>query len=127
MRNSYNLLEMKVKARIASAIGIDDAIRIMGNDYAFHPFDLITSAVRSGLLELDEINRDLVYSALMEAENVTEDYRDSGQGIGSSDMTYFTKNVLDGAGYKTGFINNRLKRVDEKGNELVIDKYEMES
>jgi hypothetical protein len=126
MRNSYNLLEMKVKARIASAIGIDDAIRIMGNDYAFHPFDLITSAVRSGLLELDEINRDLVYSALMEAENVTEDYRDSGQGIGSSDMTYFTKNVLDGAGYKTGFISNRLKRVDEKGNELVIDKYEME-
>jgi hypothetical protein len=62
----------------------------------------------------------------MEAENVTEDYRDSGQGIGSSDMTYFTKNVLDGAGYKTGFISNRLKRVDEKGNELVIDKYEME-
>jgi hypothetical protein len=126
MRNSYNLLEMKVKARIASAIGIDDAIRIMENDYAFHPFDLITSAVRSGLLELDEINRDLVYSALMEAENVTEDYRDSGQGIGSSDMTYFTKSVLDGAGYKTGFINNRLKRVDENGNELVIDKYEME-
>jgi hypothetical protein len=126
MRNSYNLLEMKVKARIASAIGIDDAIRIMGNDYAFHPFDLITSAVRSGLLELDEINRDLVYSALMEAENVTEDYRDSGEGIGSSDMTYFTKSVLDGAGYKTGFINNRLNRVDEDGNELVIDKYEME-
>ena len=126
MRNSYNLLEMKVKARIASAIGIDDAIRIMGNDYAFHPFDLITSAVRSGLLELDEINRDLVYSALMEAENVTEDYRDSGEGIGSSDMTYFTKDVLDGAGYKTAFINNKLKRVDENGNELVIDKYEME-
>jgi hypothetical protein len=126
MRKSYANLEMLVKGKIASAIGIDDAIRIMGNDYAFHPFDLITSAVRSGLLELDEINRDLVYSALMEAENVTEDYRDSGEGIGSSDMTYFTKSVLDGAGYKTGFINNRLNRVDEDGNELVIDKYEME-
>jgi len=125
MRQSYANLEMLVKGKIASAIGIDDAIRIMENDYAFHPFDLITSAVRSGLIELDEINRDLVYSALMEAENVTEHYRDSGEGIGSSDMTYFTKSVLDGAGYKTGFINNTLKRVDADGNEIEIDRYKM--
>ena len=40
-------------------------------------------------------------------------------------MTYFTKDVLDYAGFKTGFLNNRLTRVDADGNELVIDKYEM--
>ena len=125
MRSSYENLEMRVKGKIASAVGIDEAIRIMENDYEIHPFDFITRAVRSGLLGLDEINRDLVFSALMEAENITEEYRDSGQGIGSSDMTYFTKDVLDYAGFKTGFVNNRLTRVDADGNELVIDKYEM--
>ena len=125
MRNAYDNLEMIVKGKIASAVGIDEAIRIMENDYEIHPFDFITRAVRSGLLGLDEINRDLVFSALMEAENITEEYRDSGQGIGGSDMTYFTQNVLNSAGYKTGFINNTLKRVDADGNELVIDKYEM--
>ena len=125
MRSAYENLNMIVKSRIAVAIGIDRAISIMERDYSIDPFGLITSAVRSGLLELDEINKDLVNEAVYEAERVTDDYRDSGQGIGGSDMTYFTKNVLDSAGYKTGFVNNRLTRVDADGNELVIDKYEM--
>lgn len=125
MRNAYDNLEMLVKGKIAMAIGIDNAISIMSYDYVVDPIDLIKGAVRSGLLELDEINGDLVGSAIQEAERIDEDYRDSGQGIGSSDMTYFTKYVLDGAGYKTGFINNRLTRVDADGNELVINKYEM--
>jgi len=125
MRNAYDNLEMLVKGKIAMAIGIDNAISIMAYDYVVDPIDLIKGAVRSGLLELDEINGDLVGSAIQEAERIDEDYRDSGEGIGSSDMTYFTKYVLDGAGYKTGFINNRLTRVDADGNELVINKYEM--
>jgi hypothetical protein len=125
MRSAYENLNMIVKSRIAMAIGIDRAISIMENDYSIDPFDLIISAVRGGLLELDEINKDLVNEAVYEAENVTDDYRDSGQGISGSDMTAFTKNVLDSAGYKTGFINNRLERVDDEGNKLEIDKYEM--
>ena len=125
MRSAYENLNMIVKSKIAMAVGIDRAISIMENDYSIDPFDLITSAVRGGLLELDEINKDLVNEAVYEAENVTDDYRDSGQGISGSDMTAFTKNVLDGAGYKTGFINNRLERVDDEGNKLEIDKYEM--
>jgi hypothetical protein len=125
MRNAYENLNMIVKSKIAMAVGIDRAISIMENDYSIDPFNLITSAVRGGLLELDEINKDLVNEAVYEAENVTDDYRDSGQGISGSDMTAFTKNVLDSAGYKTGFINNRLERVDEEGNKLEIDKYNM--
>ena len=116
---------MIVKSKIAMAVGIDRAISIMENDYSIDPFSLIISAVRGGLLELDEINKELVSEAVYEAENVTDDYRDSGQGISGSDMTAFTKNVLDSAGYKTGFINNRLERVDEEGNKLEIDKYNM--
>ena len=125
MRSAYENLNMIVKSKIAMAVGIDRAISIMENDYSIDPFNLITSAVRGGLLELDEINKDLVNEAVYEAENVTDDYRDSGQGISGSDMTAFTKNVLDSAGYKTGFINNRLERVDEEGNKLEIDKYNM--
>jgi len=125
MRSAYENLQMSVKGKIASAIGIDEAVAIMDTDYSIHPFNLIFGAVRGGLLELDEINKDLVNEAVDEAERVTDDYRDSGQGIGGSDMTYFTQNVLNSAGYKTGFINNTLKRVDADGNELVIDKYEM--
>jgi hypothetical protein len=125
MRSAYENLNMIVKSKIAMAVGIDRAISIMENDYSIDPFSLIISAVRGGLLELDEINKDLVNEAVSEAENVTDDYRDSGQGISGSDMTVFTKNVLDSAGYKTGFINNRLERVDEEGNKLEIDKYNM--
>jgi hypothetical protein len=125
MRSAYENLNMIVKSKIAIAVGIDRAISIMENDYSIDPFSLIISAVRGGLLELDEINKDLVNEAVSEAENVTDDYRDSGQGISGSDMTVFTKNVLDSAGYKTGFINNRLERVDEEGNKLEIDKYNM--
>jgi hypothetical protein len=125
MRSAYENLNMIVKSKIAMVVGIDRAINIMENDYSIDPFNLITSAVRGGLLELDEINKDLVNEAVYEAENVTDDYRDSGQGISGSDMTAFTKNVLDSAGYKTGFINNRLERVDEEGNKLEIDKYNM--
>jgi hypothetical protein len=125
MRSAYENLNMIVKSKIAMAVGIDRAISIMENDYSIDPFSLIISAVRGGLLELDEINKDLVNEAVYEAENVTDDYRDSGQGISGSDMTAFTKNVLDSAGYKTGFINNRLERVDEEGNKLEIDKYNM--
>lgn len=125
MRSAYENLDMIVKSKIAMAIGIDNAVSIMDYDYIEHPFDLIKGAVRSGLLELDEINGDLVGSAIQEAERIDEDYKDSGEGIGSSDITYFTKHVLDDAGYKTAFINNRLTRVDADGNELVIDKYEM--
>jgi hypothetical protein len=125
MRSAYENLNMIVKSKIAMAVGIDRAISIMENDYSIDPFGLIISAVRGGLLELDEINKDLVNEAVYEAENVTDDYRDSGQGISGSDMTAFTKNVLDSAGYKTDFINNRLERVDEEGNKLEIDKYNM--
>jgi hypothetical protein len=125
MRSAYENLNMIVKSKIAMAVGIDRAISIMERDYSIDPFGLITSAVRGGLLELDEINKDLVNEAVYEAESVTDDYRDSGQGISGSDMTAFTKNVLDSAGYKTGFINNRLERVDEEGNKLEIDKYNM--
>ena len=125
MRSAYENLDMIVKSKIAMAIGIDNAISIMDTDYVVHPFHLIKGAVSSGLLEIDEINGDLVGSAIQEAERIDEDYRDSGEGIGSSDITYFTKSMLRDAGYKTEFINHRLKRVDDDGNELVIDKYEM--
>ena len=125
MRSAYETLDMIVKSKIAMAIGIDNAISIMDTDYVVHPFHLIKGEVSSGLLEIDEINGDLVGSAIQEAGRIDEDYRDSGEGIGSSDITYFTKSMLRDAGYKTEFINHRLKRVDDDGNELVIDKYEM--
>jgi predicted ABC-type ATPase len=113
MRNSYDLVEMKVKGKIASSVGIDQAIELMSRDYSIDPIRMIVRAVSSGLLSLDEINKDLVNNAEYVAESVTNIYKDSGEGIGSSDMTYFTKEMLDGAGYKTDFINNRLTRVDE--------------
>lgn len=126
MRSAYENLDMIVKSKIAMAIGIDNAVSIMDYDYVVHPFHLIKGAVSSGLLEIDEINGDLVGSAIQEAERIDEDYRDSGEGIGSSDITYFTKSMLRDAGYKTEFINHTLKRVDDDGNELVINKYQMD-
>ena len=109
-RKRYELNSMMVKSKIALLIGIDKAIDYMGRDYSIHPFRLIEMAVNKGFITVDEIDMNLWNAALSEAEQVTESYRDSGEGIGSSDINAFISNMLNDAGIKVVVKNNQYVR-----------------
>ena len=107
-----------VRSRIASIIGIDKALKYLDKDYVVSPFSLIESAVRKGFITIDEINKNLWDEAVIEAEDIEESYRDSGHGIGSSDMNAFISRMLNAAGIKVGVIDNKYTRLADGGETI---------
>lgn len=107
-----------VRAKIAVTIGIDKAIKYLDRDYVVSPFHLIESAVRKGFITIDEIDENLWQSALGESSEIEESYRDSEEGIGSSDMNAFISSMLNDAGIRVGVVNDRYERLDKDGNKM---------
>jgi len=89
---------ISVRFKIASIIGIDKASEYLQKQYVVNPFKLIELAVRKEFITIDEINERLWDAAVSEAEYIEEDYKDSGHGIGSSDMNAFISEMLNDAG-----------------------------
>ena len=110
-----------IRAKIAVTIGLDNAIEYLEKDYVVSPFKLIEGAVSKGFITIEEINEGLWDAAVEEANDIDETYRDSGQGIGSSDMNAFISNMLNSAGIKMGVVNNRYQRM-AKGGVTFSDK-----
>jgi hypothetical protein len=104
---------MNIRLKIATIIGVDNALKYLNIDYVVSPFRLIEAAVLKGFITIDEINQDVWESALQEAKDIDERYRDSGEGIGSSDMNAFVSNMLNDAGIKIVVVNNRYQREDK--------------
>jgi hypothetical protein len=120
-RKRQAIISEAVKFAFVRAIGFDEAYNLLQNeDLSISPYRLVERAVSGEFIGVHEINKDVVESAIDEAREVTNRYKDSGQGIGSSDMTAFLKNFLDGAGFKTAFISSRLERIDENGNAIKV-------
>ena len=122
MRNQ----SINVRMKIISVVGVDEAHYIIMKDYVINPFDLIESAVRKKFITIDEIDKNLVNSAVEEAEDIDNSYRDSGEGIGSSDMNAFISNMLNGAGIKVGVEDGSYKRMEIGGmmsNEVLLETY----
>ena len=90
--------ELIVKMKIATIIGIDSAIELIDSDFVINPFNLIQSAVRKGFIDVEQINKALIDASQEEAYHIDSDYRDSGHGIGSSDMNAFISSMLRSAG-----------------------------
>jgi len=107
--------ELQIKFKIASVIGIDEALRYADMDFAVSPFRLIRGAVVKGFITIDEINKDLFDAALSESYDIDEMYKDSGQGIGGSDMNAFIANMLNDAGIRIKVVNNRWQRMADGG------------
>jgi len=115
------IISEAVKFAFIRAIGFDDAYNLKNEEYfSISPYRLVERAVSGEFIGVHEINKDVIESAIDEAREVTRRYEDSGQGIGSSDMTAFLKNFLDDAGFKTAFISSRLERIDENGNAIKV-------
>jgi gas vesicle protein len=108
-------LYAQLKSRVVRAVGIDEAIEFFDYEHSsIAPYRFIERAVQGNLITLDEINEELVKSALQETYELDSD--EDLEEIGGSDFTYYLKNVLDGAGFKVGFVNSRLQRLNEDGS-----------
>jgi hypothetical protein len=113
--NKWDVIREQVRFAFAKVLGIDRAIDILDRKYGVSPYHLVERAVYSDLLLINEIDEDLIDSAINEAEDSNE-----MEEIGSSDQTYMIKYMLDGAGLKTDFVNGRLERVDANGNMITL-------
>ncbi len=111
----WDVIREQVRFAFAKVLGIDRAIDILDRKYGVSPYNLVERAVYSDLLLINEIDEDLIDSAINEAEDSNQ-----MEEIGSSDQTYLIKYMLDGAGLKTDFVNNRLERVDANGNVITL-------
>ena len=102
--NFYKMLEEQrqqeliIQMKIATIMGIDSAIRLKDSDFVIHPFNLIQSAVRKGFIDVEQINKALIDASENEAYHIDNTYRDSGHGIGGSDMNAFIRSMLQSAG-----------------------------
>ena len=109
-------LYAQLKSRVVRAVGIDEAIKLYDSEYPIRPFQLLEKAVRSGFITLDEINQQVVDSAM----EVAEDSEDMDE-VGSSDMTYAMKDFLEEAGFQVDFVDGRLTRTFADGGSFFED------
>jgi hypothetical protein len=116
MYEDFRKQSMMVRSKIAMIIGIDEATEYLDKDLVVNPFSLIESAVRKGFITMDEINQNLWDSAVSESESIEATYRDSGEGIGSSDMNAFISSMLNDAGIKVGVKDNTYQRMADGGD-----------
>lgn len=97
MMKNNDRIRTAVKMKFALAIGIDKAIKILDRDWAVSPYNLLISAVLKGFITIDDIDKNLSDEAIIQAEDVDSRYKDSGEGIGSSDMNAFIRSMLRSA------------------------------
>lgn len=114
LRDKFDKLHFDVKSKVVIAVGLDSAIEFYDADLTIAPYRFIERAVTGNFISLNEINQRLIDSAMEEAEEIDND--EDLEEIGSSDFTYYLKNVLDGAGFKVGFVGSRLERLNEDGS-----------
>ena len=98
MQRQMEKTNLLIRAKIVNLIGIDETLNYLAKDFVISPFRLLNAAVNRGLITVDDITVDLWDEAVSEAEEIDERYRDSGEGIGSSDMGYFVRSMLNNAG-----------------------------
>jgi hypothetical protein len=115
LRKQMNDRTMTIRFKIASLIGLTKALEYLEKDYVVSPYRLIEAAVSRGFITIDEIDENLWNEAVMEADDVDNTYRDSGEGIGGSDMNAFISNMLNSAGIKVGVVDNRYQRMANGG------------
>lgn len=88
---------------------------LSADQYMIQPFRLIYRSYMSGLYNLDDVNDQSIGRAEGECSEVTESYRGSGEGFGSSDFTFLMEGFLRSEGIKTAYVDGYLKRVDKDG------------
>jgi hypothetical protein len=126
MSRNAEAIRTSVKMKFAIELGIDKALALLNRDWAVSPYNLLSSAVLKGFITLDDIDKKLVNEAINEAEDVDDYYKDSGEGIGSSDMNAFIRNMLKAANIEErkmakggGVGDSKLQRKVDEVNRLI--------
>ena len=70
------------------------------------------------IININEINEDLWDAAVSEANDIDRSYRDSGQGISSSDMGVFTRDMLSEVGIKFRLVGSKFERIMADGGTM---------
>jgi len=112
MVKDREVLVMSVRSKIASLVGLDEALRQLQKDWVVSPYNLIQSAISKGFITLDEVTKTLWQESVSESEEIDSYYADSGEGIGSSDMNAFISNMLNASGIKVVVKDNKYVRKD---------------
>jgi anaerobic ribonucleoside-triphosphate reductase len=111
MVKNREVLVMSVRSKIASLVGLDEALTQLQKDWVVSPYNLIQSAISKGFITLDEVTKTLWQEAILESEEIDSYYADSGEGIGSSDMNAFISNMLNASGIKVVVKDNKYVRL----------------
>ena len=107
-----------IRLKIATIIGVDKALDYLDKQYVVSPFNLIEGAVMRDIININEINEDLWDAAVSEANDIDRSYRDSGQGISSSDMGVFTRDMLSEVGIKFRLVGSKFERIMADGGDV---------
>lgn len=119
--NQYEMIEIRIKAIVARLIGIDSAIYYLEKDYVVNPYRLLQQAVLKEFITVDEIDKNLWYNAVQTADSINEDYMDSGEGFGSSDMNSYIFSMLSNAGFNMQVVDDTYQRKYSKGGSVRIN------
>ena len=111
LTNKYHKQLLEIRMQIVKATSIDEWHKVSNMRWAYSPEHLLERAVNINLLKIDEITKEVWEAAMSKAEDINDDYLDSGHGIGSSDTNYFVSSILNAAGIKVEVVGNKFERV----------------
>jgi hypothetical protein len=119
MLRQRDLTDMQIRTQLLRELGLERASRYMSRDndreHGVSALSLLMSAVSKGWLSVDEMDINVFYAASSAADETAE-----LEEIGSSDMNFILKGMLENAGIEMGYEGNRIVRKYSNPEEVNI-------
>jgi len=119
MLRQRDLTDMQIRTQLLRELGLERASRYMSRDndreHGVSAMSLLMSAVSKGWLSVDEMDINMFYAASSAADETAE-----LEEMGSSDMNFILKGMLENAGIEMGYEGNRIVRKYSNPEEVNI-------
>ena len=117
--NQRRLTDIQIRTQLVRILGVDRASDFMARDnnreHGVSAMSLLLSAVSKGWLSVDEIDFNMYYAAESAADETAE-----LEEIGSSDLNFILKEMLENGGIEMGYEGNRIVRKYSNPEEVNI-------
>jgi hypothetical protein len=117
--NQRRLTDIQIRTQLVRTLGVDRASDFMARDnnreHGVSATSLLLSAVSKGWLSVDEIDFNMFYAASSAADETAE-----LEEIGSSDLNFILKEMLEDGGIEMGYEGNRIVRKYSNPEEVNI-------
>jgi hypothetical protein len=117
--NQRRLTDIQIRTQLVRILGVDRASDFMARDnnreHGVSAMSLLLSAVSKGWLSVDEIDFNMYYAAESAADETAE-----LEEIGSSDLNFILKEMLEDGGIEMGYEGNRIVRKYSNPEEVNI-------